>query len=57
MPTMITLKEAAEMTGLPYYRLWKLCKENKIIHIRAGKRFYINQEKLAEYLNGRLEEA
>ena len=52
LPTMIKLQEAADLTGLPYYRIWKLCRENKVVNIRAGKRFYINKEKLMNYLNG-----
>ena len=52
VPTMLKIREAAELTGLPYYRVWKLCKENKITHIKAGRRFYVNQGSLVSYLNG-----
>lgn len=52
IPTMLTLKEAAQKTGLSYDCLRKLCLQNKIVYIRAGCKFLINQEKLVEYLNG-----
>ena len=51
IPTMITIKEAAEKTGISYSRIRTLCLEGKIVHIKAGRRFLINLEKLIEYLN------
>ncbi len=52
IPTMITLREAAEKTGLSYDCLRKWCLENKIVYIMAGRKFLVNQEKLVEFLNG-----
>ena len=51
IPTMITIKEAAEKTGISYSRIRTLWLEGKIVHIKAGRRFLINLEKLIEYLN------
>ena len=51
IPTMITIKEAAEKTGISYSRIRTLWLESKIVHIKAGRRFLINLEKLIEYLN------
>ena len=51
IPEMITLREAASRTGLPYSRLRKLCLQGKIVHIRAGSKFLINFGKLIDYLN------
>lgn len=53
IPTMKTLPQAAEETGLPYDLLRRLCLQGKIVHIRAGKKFLVNMEKLADYLNGK----
>lgn len=49
-PTMFTLKQAAEATGLSYDYLRKLCLQNKIVFIRAGTKYLVNAEKLREYL-------
>lgn len=51
MPWMITLKQAAEKTGLSYNFLRQMCLKGEIAHVRAGSKFLINSEKLAEYLN------
>ena len=51
VPTMVTIKEASEKTGISYNRLRCLCLEKKIVYITAGYRYLINFEKLVEYLN------
>jgi len=51
VPTMVTIKKAAELTGLSYNCLRKLCISQQIVHIKAGSKFLINLEKLTEYLN------
>ena len=50
MPTMEPIRAAAEATGLSYDFIRKLIYENKIVYVRAGKKFYVNMEKLREYL-------
>lgn len=52
VPTMITIAQAAAETGLSYDHLRKLCLQGKIVHVRAGKKFLINKEKLIGFLNG-----
>lgn len=52
IPVMLTLGQAAEKTGLSYDFVRNLCLQNKIVFIRAGSKYLINQEKLVEYLNG-----
>ena len=52
VPTMITIAQAAAETGLSYDHLRKLCLQGKIVHVRAGRKFLINKEKLIEFLNG-----
>ena len=55
IPTMVTIKEAAEKTGLSYYFIRKLCLEKIVVHIMAGRKVLINQEKLINFLNGEQE--
>lgn len=52
MPKMITLKQAAAETGLSYDCLRKLCLTGTLVHIRAGTKYLLNAERLAEYLDG-----
>ena len=51
MPEMITIKEAAQRTGLSYDFLRKSCLKGQIVHIRAGSKFLINFGKLVDWLN------
>lgn len=51
MKTMITLKEAADRTGLSYKYLREGCLEGRLVHIRSGNKFFVNYEKLQEYLD------
>ena len=50
-PTMLTLRQAAEATGLSYDHHRKLCLQKKIIFVRAGNKYLVNAEKLQEYLD------
>lgn len=52
VPVMLTIREAAAITGLSYDFLRKLCLNNQIVYIKAGKKFLINQAKLFDFLNG-----
>ena len=52
LPVMKTIKEMVELTGLSYMHLRNLCLENKIVHIRAGKKYLINYDRFCDYLNG-----
>ena len=54
VPTMVTISKASEKTGVSYDYLRKLCIQKKIVHIRAGKKYLINLEKLGEYLNSNI---
>ena len=51
-PTMLTVKECANRSGLSYDCIRKLCLENKIVFIYAGAKRLVNWEKFCEYLNG-----
>lgn len=52
IPKMKTIKEMVELTGLSYTILRNLCLENRIVHIRAGKKYLINYDRFVDYLNG-----
>lgn len=52
IPQMVTIKEAAERTGLANFYIRQLCLQNKIIHVKAGRKYLINFDKLIEFLNG-----
>lgn len=51
MPVMKTIKQIMTETGLSYKYLVQLCQQNKITHIRTGKKYLINYEKFIEFLN------
>lgn len=46
---MIPIKEAVTLTGLTYCCIRRLCLENKIQHIRSGKKYYVNTDSLLQY--------
>lgn len=51
IPLMWTIKEASQNTRLSYDFIRKLCLQNKIVHVKAGRKYFVNSEKLVEYLN------
>ena len=54
VPTMITVDEAAKLTGLPAYLIRKLCYEGKVVHLRVGDKgtkVFVNRDRLIDYLN------
>ena len=52
MPTMVTIRAAAEQTGLTYSCLRRWIIEGKFpFYVRAGSKYLVNLEKLAEFLN------
>lgn len=51
VPTMLTIRAAADKTGLSYDFIRKLCAQEKITFIKAGSKFLVNFEKLVEYLD------
>ncbi|MDY4214332.1 MAG: hypothetical protein SOX82_11735 [Eubacteriales bacterium] len=46
-----TVKQADENTAITRYFVRQLCKENKIVHIKAGQKYLINYDKFIDYLN------
>ena len=51
IPTMVTIRTAADQTGLSYDYIRKLCLAGKIVFVRYGSKYMINLEMLVDYLN------
>lgn len=51
IPRMLTMKQAAEETGLAYNAIRQLCKQRKIVYVQSGNKYYVNAKKLVEYLD------
>ena len=51
IPRMETINRAAELTGLSYSVIYNLCKENRIVYIKTGRKYLINMENLTVFLN------
>ena len=51
IPQIVTLKEAAEITGLAYGLLRNKALNGEIVAFRAGRKILINLDKLIEHLN------
>ena len=51
LPRMKSLKEMVELTGFSYHFLRNLCLQNKIVHVKTGKKYLINYDRFIDYLN------
>ena len=51
IPTMLTINETAQKTGIAKYRIRKLCESGEIVSLKAGRKWLINCEKFIEFLN------
>lgn len=51
IPTMLTINETAQKTGIAKYRIRKLCENGEIVALKAGRKWLINCEKFIEFLN------
>ena len=51
MPTMITIRQAADESGLSYEHIRQLIRERKNTYVKAGSKYLINRDKLIQYLN------
>lgn len=51
IPTMLTIRETAEMFKLPIYFVRQKVNSGEVVSVRAGRKFLVNAEKFAEYLN------
>ena len=51
IPVMLTIDQAKEKTGLSYDFIRKLCLQGKIVYIKVGSKYLINQDALVRFLN------
>lgn len=51
IPRMGTIAEAAGTFGLTPYFVRQLCLNRKIVFVKAGKKYLINLDRMADYLN------
>ena len=51
IPTMVTIQEAADQTGLSYDYIRKMCMQDKIVYVKVGAKRLINLDMLRQYLN------
>ena len=51
IPTMLKIKQASKKFGLAEHFVRQLCLTDKVIHIKAGNRYLINENSLITYLN------
>lgn len=56
VPTMLTIKEMSEISGLSYDCIRNWCLQGKIVFIKAGNKYLVNYEKFVAFLNGEKEE-
>ena len=51
VPKMLTIEETARAFNLPKNFVRKAVLDGRIVHVKAGKKFLINAQKLEEWLN------
>ena len=51
IPTMLTIKETAAKSGIAAHYIRQLCLQNKIVHVKCGRKNLVNYEKFVEFLN------
>lgn len=51
IPRMETIRKTAELFGLPVHFVRAKVSSGEVVAVRAGKRFLVNVDKFAEYLN------
>lgn len=52
IPRMVTIREAAQATSISEYAIRKMCRDNRIVHVRVGVKYLVNFDRLIETLNG-----
>lgn len=51
IPRMETIKKTAQLFGLPVHFVRCKVSSGEVVAVRAGRRFLVNVDKFAEYLN------
>ncbi|MCM1335189.1 MAG: hypothetical protein NC084_10195 [Bacteroides sp.] len=52
VPRMGTIQQTAELFGLPKHFVRQKVLAGEVVAVRAGKRYLVNLDKFAAYLNG-----
>ena len=50
VPRMISLRKAAEETGLTYLLIKELCDAGKVAYLKSGRKYLVNYQSLLELL-------
>lgn len=50
MPTMLTVTELSEKTGISRFSIRRMVKENKVTYIKLGNKVLVNYDSLLKYL-------
>ncbi len=50
IPTMLSIAEAADRTGLPRHYVRQLVLQGKIVYISSGKKYFVNLNSLVAFL-------
>lgn len=51
IPRMETIKRTAEIFGLPVHFVREKVNSGEVVAVRAGRKFLVNIERFADYLN------
>ena len=51
IPKMLTIEETARTFSLPKNFIRQAVLDGRIVHVKAGKKFLINTQKVEEWLN------
>lgn len=51
VPRMRTIKQTAELFGLPTHFVRQKVTNGEVVAVRAGRRFLVNIDRFADYLN------
>lgn len=51
VPRMRTIKQTAEIFGLPTHFVRQKVTNGEVVAVRAGRRFLVNIDRFADYLN------
>ena len=52
VPTMLTIQQTAQKTGIAAYRIRQMVLNNEIPFVKAGCKYLVNLEKFIDFLNG-----
>ena len=51
IPKMVSIRKAAEETGLTYVLIRELCDTGRIAYLRSGRKYLVNFDSLLELLH------